>query len=355
MKKPTLKIMSTAHLESAEVRQWPRITREFLDHSYQQTLPYTRAMACRHGATNESVAIVESGRIIGAANVRIRKLPIVGGGLAYIAAGPLTRRGEHDDRRNLATCLEVLRDEYVHRRRMTLRVLGPLGPPQSYDPTIEAFESAGMTRAHERARGYRTFILSLAKTEDELRANCSKYWRRNLRRGEKREFEIVTGSEQHLLESVADLQGDLIERKALRLNLDAAFYARLQQSLSSQEQLWATLLRLDGNDVAGMIVSMLGDTCVPLVLATSRVGLREYAAYRLQWESIITAKRCGCECYDLGGIDKDDNKSVFDFKSGLRGVEIQAPGPFETRSRGLRGALLPTLETAYRRVHARAA
>ncbi len=74
-----------------------------------------------------------------------------------------------------------------------------------------------------------------------------------------------------------------------------------------------------------------------------------YAAYVLQWHSIITARERGLRLYDLGGIDPVANESVYNFKSGLRGRDVNAPGPYERRPTSVRSLLTHHAARAYRR------
>jgi ribosomal protein S18 acetylase RimI-like enzyme len=105
---------------------------------------------------------------------------------------------------------------------------------------------------------------------------------------------------------------------------------------------------MDGQPVAGLIWSTLGDTCVPLLLAADESGLLNYAVYLLQWRSIVAAHERGMRYYDLGGIDPETNVGVYNFKKGLRGLDLWAPGPFEAVPSIVRGAITHGAEDLYR-------
>ncbi len=329
--------------------RWRELAGRFLDHNYQHTWVYADAIAKRRRSVCEHVAITADGETLGLASVRVRTLTVVGSGIAYVAGGPLTRRGRDDDIDRLRRCLELLEHEYVTRRRLVLRVLAPLGSPEWNAKATAAFEEAGWIRA-ARCRSYRTFLLDISGPLDQVKAGCSKYWRRNLRRSQREPFVVRVGTTRELLDPLRDLYLRLLDRKLFRVNLDAEFYAGLQERLTDDERFLASLVELDGEPVAGVMVSLLGDTCIPLILATDETGLRGYAAYLLQWHSIITARERGARYYDLGGIDPDGNVGVYNFKKGLRGLDMCAPGPFERTPRGIRGALIRGAEGVYRRV-----
>src|SRR4051794_21872966 len=65
--------------------QWEASVREFRDYSYRQAWAYGTQLARKRGATSEHVAIRRGSETIGLADVRIKQLPVIGGGLAYIS------------------------------------------------------------------------------------------------------------------------------------------------------------------------------------------------------------------------------------------------------------------------------
>ncbi len=334
-------------------KEWDGLAHRFLDHSYQQIWAYAQALAERRHAECEHVAVAWDGELIGLASVRVRHLPVVGGGIAYVAGGPLTRLGRDDDIDRLAQCLAVLDAEYVQRRGLTLRILAPLGSPDWNARATDAFQRMNFAPT-DRSRSYRTFLLDIDRPPDDVRAGFSKYWRRNLRRAEQRNFIIRTGTRPEFFEEIRGLYRRLRGRKQFRADLDAEFYASLQSQLGDDERFEALIVEHDRQPVAGLVMSMLGDTCVPLVMATDESGLRNYAAYSLQWHSIVMAQDRGLRYYDLGGIDAEGNAGVYNFKKGMRGVELCAPGPFESSPTGVIAAITSSAERIYKRL-ARAA
>lgn len=336
-------------IEHVDSDRWPSLARRFLDNNYQQICAYGRTLAELNHADSEQIAITSGDALLGLANVRIRMLPFIGGGVAYITGGPLSRTGRSDDLSRLAECLSLLREEYVDRRGLTLRILGPLGSPEWNAGAGKVFSDTGMDST-DQSRSYRTFLLDIRPSLDDLRAACSKYWRRNLRRAEKRDFQVRTGTGDELFATVCTLYDRLCQRKQFHSNLDAEFYASLQTRLNGHEKLTASVIEVDDEPVSGLIVSLLGDTCIPLILATDEAGLRSYAAYRLQWHSIAMAREHGMSYYDLGGIDPEANSGVYNFKKGLRGLDMTAPGPYESTPAGFRGLVNRGMETTYKRL-----
>lgn len=335
-------------ITSVDPGDWAALAAQFRDDNYQQAPAYAAAAARRQHGSSEHLAFRDpGGEVHGLATVRVGRLPLLRAGVAYVAAGPLTRRDDAGDLDRLERCLSGLRREFMQRRGLALRVLAPLGSPEWNAAAGPAFERAGL-RPCSRSRSYRTFLLDLGRPLDALLERCSKYWRRNLRRTERTPFAIETGTGAALWKHVVHLHRDLSERKAFLAPLDAVFYASLEQRLDPSQRPLVTVATLDGVARAAIVTSILGDTAVPLVLACDRDATTAYAAYLLQWHSIALAHGHGMRYYDLGGIDPLRNAGVYNFKLGLRGDDRCAPGPFESVPPGPRGAIGLAAERLYR-------
>jgi lipid II:glycine glycyltransferase (peptidoglycan interpeptide bridge formation enzyme) len=344
--------MKYVHALSPTVRlvaapEWDAAAQAFSDASYQQSPAYAALVAAQRNERVEHVLIEEGDSVLGAATVRIRTIPLTSMGFAYIAGGPLTRLDRPDDDARLFACLNTLKRHYVDHRGLTLRTLLPLGSP-AWNAVIN---DTARTRGYEQTphgRRYRTFLLDIDRPLDDIRADCSKYWRRNLRRGEQQAFDVRDATTREDLDRICELYASLRDRKDFQSDLDASFYADFAERIGDASRITASLITQDDRAVSGLITSSWGDTCVPLVFATTEHGLRQYAAYILQWHSIETARSVGMRYYDLGGIDAQENPGVYNFKKGLRGVELNAPGPFEARPVGLAGSIPGLAEWALR-------
>lgn len=290
---------------------------------YQQSPAYVERLAARDRARAEFVTVERDGAPIGGAALRRRSIPVIGGGYAYIAAGPIVRRDE-----DYACVVEALRDHYAGEHRTTLRILAPIGTESFNEQAASAFEAAGFDASD--GRGYRTLLVDLEGTADDLLANCSKYWRRNLRRSEKNELTVTEGTGREMIEALIPLQATVMIRKSCAIDLDASFYAELQDDFDEPERLQVVHVSDESGLLAGIATSTIGRTAVPVILAATDRGRKLYASYLAQWTSIMQALDRGCTQYDLGGIDPDGNAGVHDFKRGLRGTDVTAAGPCES-------------------------
>lgn len=326
--------------------EWNRVAQRFLDYSYRQAWDYGVALAERRRATSYHVAIRRGSDLIGMADVRIKRVPIGLGGIAYVCGGPIVRRGQPDDDKNLSHCLDALRHEFVDRRGFVLRILPPVGSVELNRVTTEAFRSARFLPT-DRSYRYRTILVPLDQSLDSIRAGFSHYWRRNLNRSLRKDMTVRIGSSPEFFAPVRELHRKLIRRKRFDVELTADFYANLQQELPKEERFHVSLAEIDGKPASALVLSLLGDTCVGIVGATSDVGAKFYASYRLFWDTIVHSREQGMRWFDLGGIDPVNNRGVFNFKRGLNGIEVSSPGPFELAPSGWSGKLIRATETIY--------
>ena len=333
------------HLDRA---QWESAVRQFGDYSYRQSWAYGVKLAAKRGATSEHVAIRRGDQTVGVADVRIKALPMMGGGLAYISGGPLVHRldGSSDALECLDLSLDALVREFVQGRGLTLRIVAPIGVPEENKSVAERLERAGFFRT-ERGESYRTVLLDVERPLEEIRSAFHRHWRRHLNGSERNNLEVTFGTELDRFEEVARMSEALRARKGFEVDLDADFYADVQTELEEQDQLVVGMVLKDGTPVAENITAIHGDTAVYLVGASSEAGLGAKAGYLMHWRTIELVRERGLRWYDLGGIDPVANPGVTSFKLRTNGFDVTAAGPFEMSPAGLRGRVTRWAERAY--------
>lgn len=336
-------------LELIDRDAWRAHAATFADHNYRHVWEYGDVVAARNGARSEHVALRRGGELIGLADVRIKSIPVVGGGVAYIGGGPLTRRDDSDSVDALRDAVAALVEEYVELRGLTLRIMCPLGSDAWNHAATAALAELGFESA-KWPKAYRTIAVDTRRSLDAIRDSFSKNWRKNLRRGEQRGVTLRMGQDPAMFGPVRELYQELLDRKGFDVELDADFYARANEEMPERDRFTVILAECEGQ-VCGMnVVSALGDTLVGIIGATTYEGAKRYAAYLLEWGAMELAHERGMARYDMGGIDPDDNPGGYDFKRGTRGDDLTGAGPMERKPTGIRAAMADRAEQAYRAV-----
>jgi hypothetical protein len=336
----------TAAIQCLDRQCWQDLARTFDDYNYRQIWEFGQACAHRLAASSEHVALRQGTQILGLADVRIKRLPLLRTGIAYITGAPMVRQSGQSDPQRLRTCLHALLDEYVNRRRLVLRILAAPGTPDWNAAQQQVFLDLGFLAA-QHVPGYRTLLLDINRPEADIRKTLAQKWRNGLNRAERNNLTIRSGTSMELFDRFCDLYRRLLDRKPFHVDLHADFYARVQQCLAEPEAFIVSLADNAGHTVAGHVASILGDTCVYLLGASGQQALQDKSSYLLQWHTIQTARQHGCRWYDLGGIDPEANPGVYHFKQGLGGTDTTAAGPFERQPVGIRRHIVRGCERMY--------
>ena len=329
---------------------WDTLLKQFADANYRQLAAYSKAAAARVKARSEIVAIRQDGKLLGLCNVRIRKLPLLPFGIAYVNGAPLVLKSDDsvDSATALSRCLSALRKEFVDVRGHVLRVIGVARADLAADLANRSFQAAGFVPALAKGR-YRTILVDVNRELPDIRRGLDQKWRNILNKAERQGLEIVRGTAPAFFEKFDALYSGLVARKNLKVDLGPEFFVTLQDRLAEPDRFVVHLAMQAGNVVAGHIGAYHGDTAVYLLGAANEAGLKSNASYLLQWRVIEYAKERDCNWYDLGGIDPEGNPDVYRFKARFGGIDVSAPGPYESGT-ALRRAFLQKLESLYRMI-----
>lgn len=334
-------------IETADSENWDCLLRQFDDANYRQLAAYSAAAARRVGAASENVVFRCGESILGLSNIRIRKLPLLPFGIAYVNGGPLVQmRSGRDTAYALRCCLAALRDEYVKKRGHVLRIVGVARRDMSAEEANRYFLDAGFEPSAAKGH-YRTALLDIGRDLADVRRSFDQKWRNVLNKAERQELDIVCGTGKDLFLEFDRLFRGLVERKKLSVDMGPEFFSSIQDGLAEQDRFVVHLAMRKNEVVAGHVGAFHGDTAVYLLGAANEVGLSVNASYLLQWRVIEYAMQHGCRWYDLGGIDPEGNPDVYRFKMRMGGEDICAPGPYEIGSR-MRRSLVSRIESLYR-------
>jgi lipid II:glycine glycyltransferase (peptidoglycan interpeptide bridge formation enzyme) len=300
--------------------EWSQMLDGFGDANLYQTWSYG---AVRWGANNLSHLVLKRGaEVLGMAQLRIVRPTRFKFGMAYLRWGPLfERRGKPLDPEIAAAVARALEKEYAGKRKLFLRIL-----PNAFagSPRATAIQSAfsGFTPEPLAADNtYRTFMVDLDFSLEELRRKLDAKWRNHLSRAEKNNLKVVAGTGSEDYQAFCRIYQQMRKRKTFETTVDVEEFGRIQENLPAPQRMRVLICMDQDVPVAGIVASAMGDSAIYLLGATSNEGLKSQGAYLLQWTLIKELKQQGIRWYDLGGIDPEQNPGVYSFKRGLSGAD----------------------------------
>ncbi len=310
------------HVTQLDLRVIDRVAAEslcerFAGPGYEQRCSYAEVAARAVSATCEYVAIERDGEPVGYAAVRIKRVPVVGFGLAYVHRGPVC------DPKIWADAVDALVGDYVTRRRLLLRI----APPIAIADAATLLKNRGFAAGTQPP--YRTLMLDLARPLDEIRKSLHPKWRTDLSRGERNALHIIRSSNPADFARFQPLFTDLAASKGFSAAQGPGFFADVAADARGSERIELHLALHEGQVVAGHVGSYSGDTAVYLLGAASAPGRDLRAAFVLQWAAIERAHALALSRYDLGGIDEVANPDVFRFKQRMGGAVVTACPNFD--------------------------
>lgn len=328
-----------AEIDSVTSDEWHEYLALFDDATVYQSWPY--GTVCWGDRNLSHIVLKEDGDVVAIAQIRIAQLPLVRKGIAYVRWGPLWRLCRAaPNQAILERILLELRKEYVEKRGLMLRVV-----PNLYrdEPFAALWNSASQTIGlnHDpRVHIYRTMRVDLSLSLEKIRAGLHPRWRNYLRTAEKTNYNLLEGTNIELYETFLTLYRQMMARKQFETTVNVDDFKFIQRQLASNLKMRVLVCEKDGRALNALVISQVGDTGIYLLAATGTDGLKERGAHLLQWRAMQFLKERGCRWYDLGGINPDKNPGVFQFKSGLGGVEVQQLGGFEISRSWLNSAIV---------------
>jgi lipid II:glycine glycyltransferase (peptidoglycan interpeptide bridge formation enzyme) len=333
------------HIDDITREQWENHARLFADYNIYQTWPYQQVRAEMDGQTISRAMITdETGNPVMMCQVRIKNVSALRLKIGYIQWGPLLRR--KDGVECPAEAIKVLREAYLGPRVNILRLVPNIQNGQTSERVVQSLVSGGFNHVGHY-KPYRTFILNVDESQEQIRAGLHKSFRRDLKTAEKSGLRIQQGTGEEFCTVLDNLYGKLLDRKGFKgLNPDE--FIKAQSLLSNHEKMNFILASQDNEPAAILLSAPFGETSLVLLAAASETGLECGASYVVWYQGAIAANQAGMKYYDLGGIDQENNPKVYQFKSRIGGSEIFYIGAFEAASGLLAGSVWSLVERIYR-------
>lgn len=332
-------------IDSFDCQTWERYAQEFADYNIYQTWPY-QDNRCKMSRQQISRAIVRdnTGSVCLMCHVRIKKIPLLGLRVGHVQWGPLVLKKD----RGFLCGKEVfikLRNAYLSSKVDVLRLVPNLINNENGSKFSEILSSSGFEHV-KSVKPYRTFIIR-CDSEEEIRKNFSKSFKRNLKKAEKAKLEIKNGINEEYSSILGELYIELKKRKEFA-GLDICEFLVPQSILSLNEKMHFTIVYVDGIPSTALLSTNLGDKAIILLAASNELSRKNCGAELAWYQGVMYAKKMGMKWCDLGGIDPDKNPNVYRYKSRMGGEDVFHIGCYEACSSLLKKTFWQILEKAYR-------
>lgn len=316
--------------DAIDEESWNQLLDQFVDANIYQSWSYALV---RSGQKDISHLVVKKdARVVAIAQCRIKVLPLIGAGIAYVMWGPLWRlRNGHPDEKVFRQAIRALRLEYVGKRGLLLRI-NPVLFEEDHPWALAVLKEEGFSKA-KNGKGSRTIIMDLSSSIDELHKRLQPHWQRELKVAKKLDLEIVEGVEDELFARFIAMYKEMVARKQFVEPNNIHEFREIQRGLPAGQKMNIMLCRSGAGDCAGVISSAMGSTALYLFGATSTIGLKCRGSYLVQWRLIQRLKETHVPQYDLNGINPQANPGTYKFKSDLvgeKGREVRLLGCFES-------------------------
>lgn len=278
-----------------------------------------------------------------AAQVLLRRMPVVGWRLAYVPRGPV---GDLDEAPVRDALFAALRDLARTEGVATVKV----DPEATRESALGAALLTPPWRAAAKVQPPRTRVIDLTTGEEELRAALKRKHRQYVNKAERAGIVIETldGSAD---EATAKVALDDFYRIYVDTAERAGFVARAQHYY---ERVWSIFAptghaRLafatrDGERLATLFHFLCGDRAAEAFGGMTDAGAESRANYLLKWESIRGLKGEGYATYDLWGLATG---GIAQFKEGFGGQQVDYVGARDLPLRAAQDAALRVALPAY--------
>lgn len=341
-------MLNRINIDTFKRNDWELYAKEFADYNIYQTWAYQEVRADMARQRISRILIRDKqGDVQTMCQIRIKHIKPMRLNIGYVQFGPLVM-GEDRTLKCSVQALKVLHRAYVGTKVSLLRIVPNVCDDEIGKQFSEILISSGFQH-NSLITPYRTMMLQVDDSEEGIRERLHKSFRRDLKKAEKAGIEIREGNDERFCEILEKLYLTSLKRKGFK-GLDPKEFIRPQFNLSASEKMNIIVAYYDGEPVAVLLVSNLGDTSVVLLAASNEQGLSCGASYLVWYRGAISALDKSMKWYDLGGVDPINNPNIFQFKSRMGGVERFHLGAYEAYSNPTVKHILSMAEKFYRKI-----
>ena len=295
--------------------EWHSIMSRFSDIHYEQTAIYT---AAKHRERSSHIFLQNGSEILGGARVGLFTVPVLKRGLALVRFGPFWRRsGAELDRDIYQKVIRSLIEEYCERQKFYL-IVRPRPHPEFYPMEAVLLEEMSVHGSPSSKLDH--YFVNISLSEEEQKKSLNQMWRYNLKQGLANGLEIRIGDGAAEISAFQKIYSEMVQRKNLNypgVDLPSVIPDIVQ--LPEQMKMRIALAYHDGEPVAGVAFSVIGDLAYYVFGATNDRATKLQAGYVLQWHVINWLREnSGVRWCDLGGTG---DPGIQQFKKGLAGKQ----------------------------------
>jgi len=262
-----------------------------------------------HGWTAERVFAYDDEKIVGSAQVLIRKLPLPFRSFAYVPRGPIVDEAFRDEFLNSLAAM-VKRDY----KSVTL----------SIEPHAREYQTPeGWKHSMNKVLPAETIMLDLNKSESDLLTDMAKKTRQYIRKSAAEGITIKQVRTKEELEKCLHLYRQTAQRAHFNLHQNQ-YYIDVYNLLRDHSPVFAAYL--DDQPIAFLWLAISADVAYELYGGMNEDGQRLRANYALKWYAIRKVKEWGLSDYDFGGLVVG---GVSVFKQGWASEETVLAGTFD--------------------------
>lgn len=198
---------------------------------------------------------------------------------------------------------------------------------QGYGGSAEASAKAGEKTAAPEGRA----SLNGVEWEEELLIGMKPKTRYNINLAQRKGVVVRAGNQADLV-TAWQLLLETANRYKIRLH-PQNYYWQMWDHLAPGN-IKILIAEYQGQSLAGMFLTLFGDTADYLHGGSSAKMKESMAPYVLHWEAIRTAKQGGFKYYNFGGVAPENTEGhawagISRFKKGFGGFEVNYPGSYD--------------------------
>ncbi len=191
--------------------------------------------------------------------------------------------------------------------------------------------NAGFRKSKNPIGAKQSMLLSIHGDQEVMLSAASSNWKRNYKRSLRTPSSpyVWNNASPEQLEAAYRAMDEFKKIEGMKLQMSASDIRSIQECFGRD----LVLIRMD--DESGNMLSVRGaliqqSTAWDFIAVTTPDGRKTYSSHRTLLALVQECARRSCTTLELGGIDPEKNKGVFDFKNGTGAQITTYLGEWET-------------------------